>query len=737
MLRRLPDPVVTRGGAAVFGVIIAIGAIALAIPLLPGESAPREGDIAPRAFAAVHESEYVSEELTEAARVEAEAAVEPVMASLEEVPGEQLSLLSMLFEEVVRLRLRTGLSSEERLGALGESPGGIGLGQAIRSTLLTLDEDDLEDLRQSAVEGVSAILSSPLREEDRRNRIEAYLLVGNVPSFQNGEGALRELLDAFVTPTVALDEQTTQGLRSEARDAVAPVLVSYSPGEVIAEEGQALDPVVIEALRETGVIREGFDYYDMGAGLLMGAALGTVLAVYLYRLQPFARPAERRGLMTLLAVLGTLVAVRVALPELLPDTEGRFFAYGLPVGAAAVVVSSVSAPRFGAMVAVVIALYAGFIAATAPSLAGAAFTSALEPLQLVIAYAAGGLAGAAAMQRTERLGRFAAAGLSVGAATAAVLLAFWMLTEQRETEGLGWLAMAATVAGSGSAVIGLGVHVLLSTALRVTTRMQLMELAQAGHPILQELQEKAPGTFHHSMLVGTLGEQAANRIGADALLVRAGAYYHDIGKMQRPEYFVENNIERGVSPHDSLAPEASARIIHGHVLDGMDLARRRRLPALVGDFIPQHHGTRLVEFFYHKALERGETDAEAFRYPGPRPQAKEQAIVMLADSCEALVRANQPETHEEIDELVNGVFTERLAEGQMDECDITMRELREVAASFRSTLRAVYHPRIEYPDAPDSQPESDVTTGGTAPAVGPTPRGPVDPVEAEGRATDE
>ena len=721
MLRRRPDPVVTRGGATAFGVIIAIGAIALAIPLLPGESAPHEGDIAPRAFAAVRESEYVSEELTRAARDEAEAAVEPVMAALEEVPDQQLELLDTLFDEVARLRLRTGLSADERLQTLGESPGGLGLGQAIRSTLLTLNLRNLEDLRLSAAEGVRAILSSPLREEDKRNRIEAYLLVGNVPSFRNGEGALRELLDAFVTPTVALDEETTLALRDEARASVEPVVVTYATGEVIADEGQELDAVVIEALRETGVIREGFDYYDLGAGLLMGAALGTVLGVYLYRLQPFERPAERRGLMTLLAVLGTLVAVRVALPELLPDTEGRFFAYGVPVGAAAVVVSSVSAPRFGAMVAVVVALYAGFIAATAPSLAGAAFTSALEPLELVIAYAAAGLAGAAAMQRTERLGRFATAGVAVAAATGAVLLAFWLLTEQRETEGLGWLALAAGIAGGGSAVIGLGLHVLLSVVLRVTTRMQLMELAQAGHPILQELQEKAPGTFHHSMLVGTLAEQAANRIGADALLVRAGAYYHDIGKMERPEYFVENNIDRGVSPHDSIAPEASARIIQGHVLDGMDIARRRRLPALVGDFIPQHHGTRLVEFFYHKALERGDAEEENFRYPGPRPQEKEHAIVMLADSCEALVRATQPETHEEIDELVNGVFAERLAEGQMDECDITMRELQVVAASFRSTLRAVYHPRIEYPDAPERAGSRDAPPETAAPIVGPTP----------------
>lgn len=554
---------------------------------------------------------------------------------------------------------------------------------------------------------MEALLGSPLREADARNRIEAYLLVGEVPSFRNGEGALRELLDAFVVPTVGIDAAETAARREAARAAVAPVVVAHAAGELIAAEGQPLDAARIEALRASGAIRQGFDVSDLGAAMLMGAALGAALGVYLYRLQPFGRPAERRALLVLIAVLGTLAAVRLALPSLLPDDDARFFPYALPVAAAAVVVSSVSAPRFGAMVAVAVALYAGFIAATAPDLAGAAFTSVLEPLELVIAYAAGGLAGAAAMQRTERLGRFAVTGLAVAAATGLVLVAFWLLTEQRATVSLGWIAAAAGAAGAGAAVLGLALHVLLSLALRITTRMQIMELAQAGHPLLRELQEQAPGTYHHSMLVGALAERAANRIGADALLVRAGALYHDIGKLKQPEYFIENNLDRGVSPHDALAPAQSAAIIHGHVSNGLELARRHRLPELVRDFIPQHHGTRLVAFFYHKALEQGAADAEAFRYPGPRPRQKEHAIVMLADSCEALVRASQPQTHEEIDALVDGVFEERLAENQLDDCDITMRDLREVAASFRGTLRAVYHPRIEYPDAPDAPDEPD------------------------------
>lgn len=696
MLRRRPDPVVTRTGAALFGILIALGAAALVVPFLPEGDEFHEGDVAPRALAAANDRQYISESLTEEARAAAAAAVDPATAPLPTLRDDQLALLASLFEEVTQIRSNEGLSAGEQLAVLAEVPGSEGLGPAIRSTLLSLAAANFEDLRATAAEGVSVILASPVLSEDQRSRIEAYLLVGNVPSFINGEGALRELLATFVVANVEIDEEATRVRQDEARAAVDPVIVTYSAGQVLVAEGQQLDAALIEALLETGVIEEGFDFGDLGAGFLIAGSLGTALGVYLYRLQPFAQPAERRVLMTLVAVLGTLLAVRLALPALLPDDEARFYPYAIPVAVAAVVVASVSAPRFGAVVAIGVALFAGFIATTTPDLAGAEFTSTLEPLELVMAYAAGGLAGAAAIQRTERLGRFAFAGLAVGVATGAVLLAFWFLTEQRSNESLGWLSAAATLTGAGAAVLGLGVHVLLSLALGVTTRMQLMALAQSGHPLLLRLQDQAPGTYHHSMMVATLAEQAANRVGADALLVRAGAYYHDIGKLQQPEYFIENNIERGSSAHDGLPPEESARLIQQHVTGGIDLARKSRLPAIVRDFIPQHHGTRLVTYFYRQASAEGEVDPEAFRYPGPRPQEKEHAIVMLADSCEAVVRAGQPDTNEDMDELVNAVFAERLAEGQLDECDITMRELQDVAASFRATLRAVYHPRIEY-----------------------------------------
>ena len=697
MLRRRPDPVVSRRGAALFGLLIALGAAALVVPFLPEGDEFREGDIAPRALTAANERQYVSAALTEQARMAAAEAVDSATAPLPTVRADQLALLGELFDAAIEIRGQDGASFDEQLAALDAVPASLGLGAAIRSTLLSLDEANFEDLRLTAEQGVSVILVRPVLPDDVEGLIEDYLLVEDVPSFTNGEGALRALLEAFVVANVEVDEEATALLREEARDAVAPVAVTYSAGQVLAAEGQQLDAALIEALLETGVIQEGFDFYDLGAGVLVAGGLGAALAVYLWRLQPFTRPAERRVLMTLIAVLATLLAVRLLLPALLPDDQARFYPYALPVAAAAVIVASVSAPRFGAVVAIGVGLFAGFIATTTPDLAGAEFTSTLDPLALVMAYTAGGLAGAAVIQQTDRLGRFAFAGLAVGAATGAVMLAFWFLTEQRSNESLGWLAAAAALAGAGAAVLGLGVHVLLSMALGVTTRMQLMELAQSGHPLLQRLQDQAPGTYHHSMMVGTLAEQAANRIGADALLVRAGAYYHDIGKLLQPEYFIENNIERGASAHDDLPPEESAALIQKHVTGGLELAKKSRLPAIVSDFIPQHHGTRLVTYFYRQASADGEVDPEAFRYPGPRPQEKEHAIVMLADSCEAVVRASQPDTNEEMDELVNGVFAERLSEGQLDECDITMRELQGVAASFRATLRAVYHPRIEYP----------------------------------------
>jgi putative nucleotidyltransferase with HDIG domain len=255
------------------------------------------------------------------------------------------------------------------------------------------------------------------------------------------------------------------------------------------------------------------------------------------------------------------------------------------------------------------------------------------------------------------------------------------------------------VNGLGSSIMAAGGGILLGRIFGITTSWQLLELANPTHPLLRRLMNEAPGTYHHSLIVGNLAERSAEEVGADSLLARVVAYYHDIGKLRRPYFFIENQMD-GVNAHDSLEPGESARIIAAHVTDGVELAERYGVPARIRDMIPQHHGTRLVSFFYQQAAQsaRSEVRVEDFTYPGPKPQSKEAAIVMLADSVEAATRASRDHSPEAINSLVDKIILQRLAEGQLDECDLTLRDLQRIKVSFCTLLVGMYHPRIEYPE---------------------------------------
>jgi putative nucleotidyltransferase with HDIG domain len=229
-----------------------------------------------------------------------------------------------------------------------------------------------------------------------------------------------------------------------------------------------------------------------------------------------------------------------------------------------------------------------------------------------------------------------------------------------------------------------------------------LELTRPNHPLQQLLLMKAPGTYHHTLMVANLAEQAAERIGANALLVRVGAFYHDVGKTARPYMFVENQAE-GSNVHEKLDARTSAEIITRHVQDGLDLAKRYRLPSSIRAFIPEHHGTMRASFLYHKALQQAGGDAskldeQVFRYPGPKPQSKETALLMLADGCEAAVRAAHPSSEKELSEIVRKVINDRIACNQLNECPLTLHDLDVIRESFTLTLQGVFHPRIQYPE---------------------------------------
>ncbi|MBI5946766.1 MAG: HDIG domain-containing protein [Chloroflexi bacterium] len=707
MLRRRPQPRFSRLAAVVFTLAMAGVAALLVVPLVPSGAALREGESAPQTIQAAHGAQYESTELTEQARADAARAV-PLSYLPPDPAVKQAQLVSFdrLVERVRIIRQRADLpATEQRLAELNAYFAAEKLQPAssLGPSLLLLDPAAFDAVALKSRNALRDIMDAELHTEDgAQAKIDEYLKkepAAGTAAELAARTALTGLITLFVAPNSPVNDAATERARQEARDNVSPVIVTYTRGQVVVREGERLQPEDIEALHRTGVIDDGFNVADDAAGAAMSLGFAIFLGIFLYQFQPFERPAARRALLVGLAIAGVLVAVRFVLPEVLPDREGRYLAFAVPVAAAAMVTASFAGLPFAVVTAVAVGIFATFIGITEPGLAGASFSGTTHAHQLAVAYIAGGLAGALSVHRAERLSRYAVSAVAVAFATWSVLSIFWLLDETQTRESFGWLSLAAGINGLGAAVVTVGAHVVLSIPLGVTTRLQLLELAHGGHPLLRRLQEEAPGTYHHSMMVGALAERAANRIGADALAARVGAYYHDIGKLSQPGFYIENMLEGAPSPHDALAPAASAATIREHVTAGVELARKHRLPLLVRDFIPEHHGTRLVTFFYRRAVQAGgDVDPALFRYAGPRPQTKEAAIVMLGDSCEAVVRASGEPGRSRIDETVDGVFAERLAEGQLDECDITMRELQEVAASFKATLKAVYHPRIPYPD---------------------------------------
>ena len=320
---------------------------------------------------------------------------------------------------------------------------------------------------------------------------------------------------------------------------------------------------------------------------------------------------------------------------------------------------------------------------------------------LVPYLAVGSVLGALILGRAERLMAFLWAGVAVAAGNLLVIAAFRAPFADMAPDRLLQLHLVVLLNGGLSASIAMIGYLILGNLFGITTSLHLTELSRPTHPLLRHLLLKASGTYHHTIVVSNMAERAAAAIGADAFLVRVGAYYHDIGKTVRPYFFTEN-ISDGSSPHDKLDPLTSAQIIISHVTDGLDLARKYRLPARIQDFIAEHHGRSLVKYFYIQAqqqAEPGETVNEAdFRYPGPSPRSKETAILLLADTCEAAVRAMHPATREALEALVNRLIDERVAEGELNSCNLTFRELQTIKEVFLQVLQGVHHPRIQYPE---------------------------------------
>ncbi len=674
----------------VFCVLLAVAlSFVLTFQFLPRQLSLEPGDVSPRDIRASSRITYVSDVETEAARRNAESAVPEVYdydPADTSIARGQINHARKVFDYVAAVRGDTYASTEEKLEMIA-AISGLDLSPTTVSDSVNMDEALWDEVVARSI----SILGEMLDQEIRSDQLESVRDQVHVfePDLTERQAALVEdWVAAFIVPNSFPNPQATEEARVRAREAVEPVYITLEEGETIVREGEITSRVAWEALVKLGLLQPQVEWTDIAARVLFASLLVFILGLYLTILHP-SFWANWRDILLLgvLAVLSVLVAKlmipgHVVLGYLFPLATTSMLLTALVDAEIALVITAILSPIMG--------LIAG------------------GSLEFAVYCFAGGVTSSLRLWKIERLNAFLWAGVYGALSNLSVVLVFRALEQDHDLLGAFQIAGAGVANAVLAMSLTLGGFFLFSNVLNITTSLQLLELGRPTHPLLSELLLKAPGTYHHSLMVGNMAEQAAQAVGANPLLARVGAYYHDIGKMLRPYFFAENQTD-GENPHDRLDPETSAQIITSHVKDGLQLAKKYGLPKEIQDFIPQHHGTAVSSYFYHQACEQGEgseqADEKRFRYPGPRPHSREAAILMLADEAEAASRANRPRSVEEIEKLIDSLIRSRVDDGQLDDSDLTLRDLQKVRDTFSSVLQGIYHPRIKYPE--DSLEEED------------------------------
>ncbi len=683
------------------------------------------GEIAREEIRAKYDINLPDVEETEARRAEARRSI-PDVYVLDRERGSRLTReLAKVFEEGRRAFAETGQQPEES----GEAPPKL----ALRLGTRTVDalrragfSPEVEEALASAVRRVMSGLvigNKALLERapevivvhvpgDREERLSDYSGIidldearkrvraavrASIEAPRDDEAALADLGASFVDANLNLDPEGTQARREAAAADVPPVLEKVARGTVLVPEGHKITPEIFEQLQQARDASRGrLGLVDLVGLVVVVSLLGFFLFRYAsYHQRHFKKIRHLHALLILM--MTTVLLLAQGLMWLTGEVVDRLappfnhlpsYYYLVPLGAGSIMIALLANGRIATVYSVFSALLFGAMAGWDPFL----MTWALL-VQLAGVYGISTYRERAALLR---------AGIVVGVVGAGATLA--LLALQGNLEPASQALYAACLAFVGGAV-GVGLLVsfmlpMLESMFRVLTDVRLLELSNSSNPLLSELAVKAPGSYNHSLVVGHLAEDAARAIGANALFCRVAAFYHDIGKLLKPEYYVEN--QRSGNPHDKLAPSMSALVVAAHVKDGVKLAREAGLPEQIIDIIPQHHGTRLMSFFYRKAKDSsdpsmGPIKEEDFRYPGPKPQTREAAIFMLADAVEAAARTVDDPTRNRLREVIRKVSNAIVLEGQFEECDLTFVDLDRIQQAFLRTLVSMYHHRVDYP----------------------------------------
>ena len=644
-------------------------------------SAPVVGRIAETDIRAPYPLTFTSDLLTAQRQTASSELVEPVYDPPDpNVARQQTALLEQILAYIDDVRSDVYATMGQKVADLG-AISALSLTERERANILSQDEAVWPLVASEAQTVLERMMRETIREEDLPSLLSRLPTQVSVRFSPEQAAIIAALVRDLIQPNSQINQEATDAARAAALDVLSPAERSFERGQVIVRAGARIGELDAEALAAYGLLTvAGTPALDLARAAATALLLLAVSALYLRRVQPDLLVDIRLLFVLEILLLLTLVTVRLLAPVGL--------VVFVPAALIGIVYASLTTPAT--------AMAASFLAAL---ICGLLFADSLE---VAVYVALGSIVGALLTRPTDRVTRTFFAGLMIGLTNVVVLAIFRTdVVSASQAAELGVQLAAGLLMGIATAIVALAILYALTLVFNLPTSLKLTELSQPNHPLLQRLLREAPGTYQHSLQVANLSEQAANAVGANSELVRVSALYHDVGKVLNPIFFVENQADQ-VNPHDTLNdPYRSASIIISHVPDGDRLARQYRLPARVRDFIWQHHGTTRVSFFYNRAVEQAggtdSVDTAAFTYPGPRPLTREAAIMMLADSSESTVRARKPASRQEIAEIVQQIFDARTLEGQLDESDLTLKDLRAVHRVFVEVLQGVFHPRINYP----------------------------------------
>ncbi len=551
---------------------------------------------------------------------------------------------------------------------------------------------NIETLEEELVTDIDRFLSLREARQAIERRASDFLRQYKYPSLMLSVRIAQEL----AVPNLTLNKVEWERRRKAAGQVIKPVYYQVKKGEMIVREGDKITQQKLDELATLSELRNESRIWIrfVGLALLLGV-LFYVAVESMGQMKPKIRFNNRDLLfLALILLLGFVIALPAGQLGNF-DFNVEFFMfplsstlYGTPLSMGAMMVSIF----FGVSAALVFALVMACVGALVIQ----------NSIFFFIYFLVGGFVAAISVQDCRERGVLLKAGLLVGLCNIFVVVAINMSLDRLLTEAALYDAMFALLGGVIAGIFVTGLIPLGEMAFGYTTNIKLLELANLDSPLLKQLMIVAPGTYHHSLIAGTMVEAAAKAIGANSLLCKVAAYYHDLGKIKKPDYFIEN--QTGRNRHEKLAPSMSSLILISHVKEGVELARTHRLGGAIIDIIQQHHGTSLISYFYNKAKEMRGQDAAAleeddFRYPGPRPQTKEAGLVLLADMVEAASHTLQNPTPARVQGMVQKIINKAFSDGQLDQCELTLKDLHEVAKSFKQILNGIFHQRIEYPES--------------------------------------